>query len=102
MMYAIILAVALLGTNPTYNGLVYVRSADCPVCESMSPTIQKLLIEGKPIIIITVKTAAELEVYNVKHVPATLAYKRGKVIHKTEGLLSITELRQWIHDIEDR
>lgn len=95
-MYAFVLLLALVGAGSDYTGLVWVKSTTCPPCAAMQPTVEKLVLEGQPIIIIIADTQADLAKYDSSTVPVTLAYKHGKRTAKVGGRLSEADLRKML------
>jgi thioredoxin-like negative regulator of GroEL len=68
----------------------------------MEPTVNKLILEGKPIVVVKVTTQAEVEAHGAKHVPTTFAYKKGKLLSQTEGELDEKALRKLVKDTGGR
>lgn len=101
-MYALLLATLLLGAEPKYTGIVWVHSATCVPCAKMEPVVDKLLIEGQPIIIVKITTQKELEErYKSKYVPTTIVYKQGVELHKEVGVIEEQQLRKWLSETKD-
>ena len=102
-MYAFVLAFALVAGQPGYTGAVWVRTADCPACQKMEPTINKLLIEGMPIVVVGVTNQAQLAPYdNHGLVPVTLVYRDGKVVNRFIGYMGEPQLRKLLTDVKKK
>jgi len=98
-MFALMLAVVLVGSAPQhYTGIVWLHSDGCVPCKQMEPTINKLILEGAPIVIIKVSAAEDIAPYSPadKRVPTTVVYKDGAVVQRVVGVVSEKQLRAWL------
>ena len=96
-MHALLIAFALLGA-PTdkYTGVVWVYQPGCQPCARMEPFVNKLVIQGKPIVIVMIHNQNDADVYGIRAVPATIVYRKGKVVHKAEYELTESAFRAWL------
>jgi hypothetical protein len=102
-MYGLVLALALVSGQPGYTGVVWVKSAACPACTAMEKSVDKLLSEGAPVMVVVVANQAELAPYdNHGLVPVTILYRDGKVVGRSVGYLADTQLRKMLTSVKKK
>ena len=98
-MYAILVVALLLGGPPArtkYSGIIWAYGADCPACKDMGKLVNKLIVEGQPIIAVRIATAEDSARYNITRIPVTIAYYNGAVVGKVEHAIDEKQLRLMI------
>ena len=98
-MYAFALAILAVaaGDGTHYSGTLWYYADNCPACTAMEPAVQKLVIEGKPILMVNVAmTWPDFARNHIKFVPTTVVYYRGIVVSKVEHPVDEKELRRLV------
>lgn len=98
-MLPILLTLLVMSGNPLseYSGLVWYHSDGCGACSQMKPTIDKLILEGLPIIVVKVEfTQQAFKEQEITKVPATKTYQNGNYSYLDYGVLDEKKLRSMI------
>ena len=85
-----------------YTGVIYVYSDACTQCKKESPLVDKLILEGKPIIKVRVIYAEDLKKYASTGVPVTLACRRGVEVGRVVGPANADQLRVLLTQIKEK
>lgn len=94
MLLASILLLSIGAIIPDdYSGLLVITQDNCLPCRRMEPTINKLVQEGEPIVVVKVKTASELYELGAEATPSTQTVVKGVVKYCNKGVQTERELR---------
>jgi hypothetical protein len=100
MISALLIAV-FLSAEPAagYSGVIWYHADGCTACKEMEPTVNRLIVEGQPIIVEKIPFTREaFRAAGITKVPATKAYRNGGNIHLNYGVLD----EAWIRSIIQR
>ena len=85
-----------------YTGIVWVHSETCTPCRRMEPAVTRLVLDGRPILVVTVASPQDFNDNGVSNVPTTFLYKHGAIVDRREGEITEDALRGMLKTVSTR